>query len=287
MKGTIKVDLPTGLWADGVCSRTALLRPITGEDEAFLLEASASMFPSQWVTALLARCLVSPEDQDRVTEDTVRSLCIGDREALLLHLRRLTFGDRLQCILACPFLECKEKMDLDLNVRNLLLQTYSQNGEWHNARLHDNGHLYDVRFRLPTGADQEAVSGLAQTDLNAASSMLLRRCIGSIAREDDSTVEVIPQSLETQLSSIMSEMDPQAELMLNMTCPACHRNFSVIFDTASYLSKEMASHMEHIYRDVHMLAFYYHWSESEIMGMTQRKRERYLDLLDETLKEWR
>jgi hypothetical protein len=193
----------------------------------------------------------------------------------------------MQCVLTCPFPECKEKMDLDLNVRDLLLQPYSQNGEWHLARLNDNGHVYDVRFRLPTGADQEAVSGLAQTDLNAASSMLLRNCIGGIAREDGSTVEVISQSLETQLSSMMSDLDPQAELMLNMICPACSKNCSVIFDTASYLSKEMASHMEHIYREVHMLAFYYHWSESDIMGMTQKKRERYLDLLDETLKGWR
>jgi hypothetical protein len=287
MKGTIEVDLPTGLWADGICRRIAFLRPITGEDEAFLLDAGPSMFPAQWVTALLARCLVALGTLDHINEDIVRSLGVGDREALLLHLRRLTFGDRMQCVLTCPFPECKEKMDLDLNVRDLLLQPYSQNGEWHLARLNDNGHVYDVRFRLPTGADQEAVSGLAQTDLNAASSMLLRNCIGGIAREDGSTVEVISQSLETQLSSMMSDLDPQAELMLNMICPACSKNFSVIFDTASYLSKEMASHMEHIYREVHMLAFYYHWSESDIMAMTQKKRERYLDLLDETLKGWR
>jgi hypothetical protein len=49
----------------------------------------------------------------------------------------------------------------------------------------------------------------------------------------------------------------------------------------------MAIHIENIYREVHMLAFYYHWSESDILGMNQRKRGRYLELLDETLKEWR
>jgi hypothetical protein len=30
---------------------------------------------------------------------------------------------------------------------------------------------------------------------------------------------------------------------------------------------------------VHLLAYHYHWSESEIMGMSERKRRVYLDLL--------
>jgi hypothetical protein len=43
--------------------------------------------------------------------------------------------------------------------------------------------------------------------------------------------------------------------------------------------------MKHLYREVHLLAFFYHWSEAEIMGMTAKKRHLYLDLLTEALTE--
>lgn len=287
MKSAIEVILPSGSWIGGSCNRSALLRPITGEDEAFLLETGEGLPPAQWVTALLARCLVGLEPLDHVTMETVRSLSVGDREALLLHLHRLTFGDKMQCVLACPSPKCKEKMDLDLKATELLLPPYSNVEEWHEAQLIDAGHSYRVRFRLPTGADQEASAGLALTDLRAASKMLLRRCLGGIERDNGSPVEIIPEALDGQISSMMAELDPQAELILNLTCPTCGNTFSALFDTASYLSKEMNCHLEQIYREVHVLAFYYHWSESEIMGMTQKKRQRYLELLDEAMKEWR
>jgi hypothetical protein len=34
---------------------------------------------------------------------------------------------------------------------------------------------------------------------------------------------------------------------------------------------------------VHLLALHYHWSEAEILGMTQQKRRLYLDLLSDAL----
>ena len=34
-----------------------------------------------------------------------------------------------------------------------------------------------------------------------------------------------------------------------------------------------------LYREVHYLAYHYHWSESEIMAMTRDKRHTYIDVL--------
>ena len=41
--------------------------------------------------------------------------------------------------------------------------------------------------------------------------------------------------------------------------------------------------MRHLYREVHLLAFYYHWSEAEIMGLATKKRHRYLEVLQEAI----
>ncbi|HEX7048849.1 MAG TPA: hypothetical protein VF188_01455 [Longimicrobiales bacterium] len=39
-----------------------------------------------------------------------------------------------------------------------------------------------------------------------------------------------------------------------------------------------------LYREVHHLAFHYHWSEAEILAMTRSKRQRYLSLLAQHLE---
>jgi hypothetical protein len=220
-----------------------------------------------------------------VTMQTAASLTAGDREALLLHLRRLTLGDRLQGVLSCPDPGCGEKMDLDLRVSDLLLPPYTHSQEQYETTIAENGSNYSVRFRLPTGADQEVVAAPIYSDPQAAGDLLLRRCVERVATEDGQPVEDLPSVVINQLPAIMSELDPQAELMLDAACPACDHVFSALFDTATYLFQELDGRARHLYKEVHLLAFYYHWSEAEIMGMTARKRRLYLNLLAEAFTE--
>src|SRR5262245_27830201 len=116
---TIEVTLPGGFHIERTWYREASLRPLVGQDESYLEEAAQVLLPAQQTTALLTRCLTRLGPLAPVTSEAIRSLTVGDREALLLHLRRLTLGDRMQCILSCPISECGAKMDLDLNVNDL------------------------------------------------------------------------------------------------------------------------------------------------------------------------
>lgn len=287
MSNAATITLPGGFWLNGACHQEAALRPLTGSDEAFLLEAGEALLPAQRTTALLIRCLTRLGPLNSVTTEAVRSLTMGDREALLLHLRRLTLGERLQCVLGCPNPDCGEKMDVDLKVSDLLMSPYPHVRAWYETTVSENCAAYKIRFRLPTGADQEAAAGLAHSDPQAAADLLLRRCVECVTAQDESSepIEDWPPAVAHQLPAIMAELDPQAELMLNLTCPVCSHACSALFDTATYFFQELAGRMRHLYREVHLLAFYYHWSEAEIMGMTARKRHRYLDLLAEALAE--
>jgi hypothetical protein len=285
MHTVTNIKLPGGLWLDGTCHRDAELHPLTGDDEVFLLETGAALLPAQRTTSLLSRCLTRLGSLKQVTTDTVRSLTVGDREALLLNLRRMTLGDRLQCVLTCPNPDCGEKMDLELKVSDLLLPPYVGHQALYDTTLLENGDRYTVRFHLPDGACQEEAALLARTDPQAAASLLLHRCIEFIGSEEGRSVDHLPMGAPSQLSARMQELDPQAELMLNATCPACSYNFSTIFDTCTYFFQELTSRVKHLYREIHLLAFHYHWSEAEIMGMTSKKRRLYLDLLTEALAE--
>lgn len=285
MNDTVVVTLPGGYWLDGVCHRHVELRPLNGADEAFLIDSGESVLPAHRTTALLARCVSRVGTSGEVTLDTIRALTVGDREALLLHLRRATLGEQMQCILTCANSHCGTKMDLELKVGTLLLTPYPHSQSLHEASLADGALVYRIRFRVPNGADVEAAAPFAATDPQGAANLILSRCVKAIADKDGKDIERLPSSLGKQLSALIAELDPQAELMLDLTCPACGFVFSALFDAATCFFHEIAGRIHHLYREVHSLAFHYHWSESEIMGMTPRKRRQYLNLLSEALVE--
>lgn len=283
--GSVAVTLPGGFWEQGICHREAHLHPLTGADEEFLLDYGSAL-PVQWTTVLLNRCLTQIGTIDRITPDLTAALTVGDREALLLHLRRITLGEHIQAILTCPRQDCAHLMDLDLQISDLLLPAYPDPQPWYDLKLEIEGDCYQVRFRLPTGADQAAVANVQPA--SQAVDRLLQRCVKQVHRmQERGEPDELPQAwiapIASQLASAMADRDPQAELLLNLTCPDCGHPFTTLLDTASYLRQELTTHMQGLYQEVHWLAFYYHWSETDILRMTTRKRRRYLDLLTAAL----
>jgi hypothetical protein len=214
--GAVEVTLPTGLWVEGRRRQDAALRPPTGDDETFVLEEADGLSPARRTTALLTRCLVRLGPHEPPAAEHVRALTAGDREALLLHLHRLTYG---------------------------------------------------ARIRPPTGADLEAAADRAVEGLDAAERVLAERCV----------LEGRPEDVD----HLLAELDPQADLRLDMTCPACGRAFSVAFDAGDFLARELARDADALLREIHVLAMHYHWPESELRAMPPRRRRRYLAVLAE------
>ena len=275
------IVLPVGFWLEGVHHREAELSPLSGADEAFLLETAGTLTPARRTTALLARCLTrlgpfSPTSPvSPVPAAAVSALTLGDREALLLHLRRLTLGERLECVLRCSAPGCGERMELDLAAGDLLVPPTATPRPWYEEVFRDGSTPWRVRFRLPTGEDQELAADLLQEDTVSAASLLLARCV-------DGGPE-LPPAVAEAVAERMALLDPQAEIVLRLACPACGRETSTLFDAAAWLYQEIAGRTAELYREVHLLAFHYHWREADILAMTGRKRRQYLDFLAEEL----
>jgi hypothetical protein len=255
----VEVTLPNGLWVEGRRRQDAALRPPTGDDETFLLEEADALSPARRTTALLTRCLVRLGPHEPPETEHVRALTAGDREALLLHLHRLAYGERLECLLVCPEPECGAQLDLELRAGDLLLAPYEHASPEHEAD--------GVRVRLPTGGDLEAAADRAADGLDAAERVLAERCVLA-GRPDD-------------VDDLLAELDPQADLRLDMTCPACGHAFSVGFDAGDFLARELARDADALLREIHVLALHYHWPESELRAMPPRRRRRYLAVLGE------
>src|ERR1700681_1091290 len=169
------IVLPGGFWLDGGHHREAELHPLSGADEAFLLE-TGTLTPARRTTARLARCLPRLGQGPPVRPAALAALPLGDREALLLHLRRLTLGERLECVLRCAEPACGEAMELDLAVSDLLVPPAAPASAWYEEVFLDGPIPWRVRFRLPTGEDQELAADLVRSGTGDAAAPLLHRC---------------------------------------------------------------------------------------------------------------
>lgn len=276
------VTIPSGMTTGEQRHRTALLRPLSGHEEELLASQAAEVSAAERVTMLLARCVerIGPADAD---VGTVRRLTVGDREALLLHLRRLTAGDRIDCMVTCPQAACGEPIDLELRATDLLLDPYEDAPLWREEELALGSRRARVRFRLPTGADQEAIATLARDDAALASRRLLARCVEPSGGDGDVLADLGEEGI-VAVSARMSDLDPQAELRLRTRCPACDADIATLFDTAAYLFAEVEATGHRLYEEVHALAWHYHWSEGDILDLTARRRRRYLDLIASSLE---
>jgi hypothetical protein len=254
---------------------------LSGHDEAFLLEESSGTSMAARTTAILSRCVTRLGPLTTITAEHIRSLVIGDREALLLHLRRLTLGETISCMLACPVTECAQNLDLELNVEELLVRPYANVSDEYEARLEAGEGAYRVRFRLPNGGDQEAAASLS-ADAAECAALILQRCVRQVMKEaTQEKVAVIPAGVADALGKRMLELDSQAEIVLQLTCPDCGNQFSALQDTATSFYGEVTFKPQDLYREVHLLALHYKWSQAEILSLSRRRRGLYLSALTE------
>jgi hypothetical protein len=276
MDDSAQITLPHGLWIAGHRLSAVRMRPLDSDDDKFLL-ASTSNAPLRRANGLLSRCVLFPEQQPVPSID---ALVIGDREALLLHLHRMTFGDEIQANFSCPSATCAETLELKLRVSELLVSPYSDTAPSYQREI-GHGHVqYQVRFRLPTTGDQHEIAPLARLDADQAARQLLRRCVERVlVAGGEIEVSSLPEPVIDEIAALMAELDAQAVIEFTLTCPGCGFRHQVQFDAADFLLRELDQRVDRTIREVHTLALFYHWSEEAILNLPSDRRQKYLDLI--------
>jgi hypothetical protein len=245
---------------------------------------------------LLSRCMRRLGSIRPVPEEVVCRLLVADRQYLLLRLRSITFGDQVQATARCAWADCGKKVDIDFSLQDIPVKELQAQSPLYIMQLSPEAACQDeagkayrmVTFRLPNGEDQEVVAPLMADDAARAFAVLLGRCIQSIGsweRPGEALLRRLSplalQEIERQIEAVA----PRVESTLEAQCPECGRDFAVPFDPQAFLFGELRTSREQLYREVHYLAYHYHWSEREIMAMPRHKRRRYIAVLaDELVK---
>jgi len=278
----------------GALHREVELAPLSGREEELLADRkqAGSMAP---VTAILSRCVRRLGTISPVPAALVRRLLVADRQYLLLKLRHITFGAQVQATICCPWADCGHKVDIDFSLQDIPVRESQEKGPTYTMELSpeaacrgEHGQAYRaITFRLPNGEDQEVVSCLVADDAARAFAMLLARCIqrvGPWEHPGDALLGRLSPLAQQEIARQMEAVAPQVELTMEGQCRECGRDFAVPFDPQECFFGELRASRDLLYREVHYLAYHYHWSEQEIMAMPRDKRRRYIEVLADELE---
>lgn len=205
--------------------------------------------------------------------DSVAELSIGTRDACLLLVRERLFGSRLVNNVICP--QCAIRIEWEQDISDIVVKTPDYQTA-HQFRLEIDD--YHLCFRLPNSIDMAELEG--SSNVAVALQQLLRRCILSVEYAGAfCDIEQLPESVIQALNLRIEELDPQADVRINLTCPECSHRWEVFFDIASFLWAEINEWAERMLQTVHKLARTYGWTEREILNLSPVRRQLYLGMI--------
>lgn len=200
--------------------------------------------------------------------DRWAALPIGRRDERLLVLQDVLFGPQVEAVAGCP--ACAEQVELSFRTDDVRVPSPAP------GEVMVGAGRYQVHSRLPTSAD---LLELAEADA-PSSTGLLQRCVQK-AQRDGATVDpaALPDEVVAAVAAGLASADPQADVNVELTCPACGHAWSAVFDIASYLWNEVDDWARRLISEIHVLASTYGWSEDDILAMSARRRRMYVEMV--------
>jgi len=243
--------LPIGyVDAEGAIHRDVVLRKMTGKEEAILADRRFQRNGGKLVTELLHSCITRIGDLSPNGRSTVANMYSADRNYLLLRLRSITFGAELEATYTCPtcgdIARVTEDLD-ELPVTSLADgdETVEIRVELEDGYVDKDGSLHtSVVLRLPTGADEEAVSGQMRENASNGKNALLARCMKSLGDVPTHRLEALGPKIMADLTmtdrrlidKAMNSAAPGVDLVREHECGACGRSFSASLDLSNFLA---------------------------------------------------
>ncbi len=240
------------------------MRALTASEIIQLWETAYRFHPIDRALSILQQ--VMPEHN----RDALAAMPLGQRDALLLSLRQATFGDALPGKDHCP--QCNETVEFELSCTSLAANMT----EPQHKRLSRDSYSITTR---PLNSFDLAAAARATTQQQARD-LLLQRCVVE-SRYHDKTIatETLPLEIENSITETALAADPQAEMMLDLSCPACQHQWQTLLDVGHILWLEIAARAQQLLMEVHHLAKAYGWTEAEILRLSPTRRATYLQMV--------
>jgi hypothetical protein len=241
--------------------RSARLREVTGRDE-FAVSGTSTAHAIELLSTLLQQPGVEPGAGHAVLD-----LVTADRDRLLAAVYARAFGDRIESTLTCT--RCAQPFDLTFSLHSLIESVDARASATDLRPLADGRYESSegLRFRLPTGRDELALTGVAADRLE---SVLLERC----AVEGDASAQGVTWD------ELLERVAPLLDLDLQARCVECGHVHAIRFDIQSYLLGAFVGERRRLLTDINRLARAYSWSLEEILSLSRSDRRQFVELIE-------
>ena len=224
------------------------------------------------------------------TREALERLPVGRRDVRLLRLREMIFGPDVRAVAQCP--ACDERVELSFRADQFAAPPPSAGGPESPAghppdAVDGAGELvavsadgYEVVARPPDTRALAAVASAASSGGPAAArETLLASCVVRSTRGGEPVpAGSLPAHVVARVARALEERDPQADVRMQLRCPACGREWEERFDPVPFLWVELGAWTTRVLREVHALAGYYGWRERDILEMSAARRQLYLGM---------
>jgi hypothetical protein len=213
-----EVILPGGyISPGGILVKHAEVKELNGADEEAISRAGSL---GKSLSTILQRGIVSIGDEP-VGKDALDDMLAADRDALLLAIRRITFGDTVEYRALCKCgVDTIVEIDLVKDVPVVELDNPIQDRTWTVETK-----LGPVVLSLPTGVTQKRLIEATDKTTAELSTILLTGCVqsinGAISTGASSVLKLGMGDREKLIETIV-EKNPGPRLgEVNKTCEAC------------------------------------------------------------------
>ena len=208
--------------------------------------------------------------QHAYPEHSFESMCewpVGQRDARVLALRRQTIGDRIEAYAECP--ACRNGLEFELSCDALLSSGASFAETWTTVAL--GGCSWELR--RPTSRD--LALAITATDPEQARQIILSRCVRREAKDE---AKMWTGGDEAALAGRLSELDPLAEVLIDLRCELCGQQWQALFDIVTFFWNELHTRSRRLVQEVDLLARTYGWTEKEVLGLSHQRRGLYVEM---------
>jgi hypothetical protein len=203
--------------------------------------------------------------------DELPGLSAGQRDRCLLELRRTLFGSRIAAVVSCP--ACTEIVEFDFELDAICVS--------HPPADAPPGAIdvvvgdQTLRLRVPTAADLAAAGERASPD--SARTALLEALLIEGPAGPPPPAEALGEDALASIDGALAAADPQADVSLGISCPACATWSECPFDAGAFLWSEIDDWATRLLWDIQALAAAYGWREADALALSPTRRRFYVE----------
>jgi len=238
--------LPLGVVKGDEVVRDASIREMTAGMRRKVVARKNQKNPAKGITEVLFGCVETLAGAPPTVHD-LNALTEGDRDFLLLAIRRESLGDTVTTQMPCP--NCNEEIQFELDLNQIRINSLEKGTDYElvngtpvtSVENDDLGLL--VKMRFPTGFDWIALSPKLRTDPMEANYEIYARILKLWQRGEDANagpftpdfVDSLSLKEITWFERACRKAQPGPDWFIRVTCDLCGRKTLLDLSDSDFL----------------------------------------------------